>query len=127
MLLIMQEKVHGALGADCAKHCQVAGIRGNTLLLQADSATWGTRIRLNQNAILNSIATHKEFSKLTSLDVKIRPKITKRSRQIQRKAISDDAKEIIAETAQGVNYPGLKNALLSLSRHQSSQPIDSSK
>ena len=104
------------LTTNIAEHVDVAGVRGNTLILTTPSAAWATRIKL-QSKDLALLASQeiKEFQWVTQIQIKIIPKteIPPQPEPAERN-ISDKAAEDLRAMANSIENDALKSSLLRL-------------
>ncbi len=104
------------LGAVLTGHCHVANIRGTTLVLQVDSATWGARLRYQIPSLQRQLKASRAFSAIHDIEVTVRPRgsADRRSdpdRVPRRARLSSQAAALIATVANTTADPALQAAL----------------
>jgi len=115
-IMVHQETVRAALEPSCRPHCWLANYRNGTLYLQTDSAAWGTRLRMQQRAIIQQLKSTRVFTGLQSVKVLIKPRYTVEPAQRKAKAVSTDNAEQLMETAEQTEDKALKAALVHLAQ-----------
>ncbi|HLB57305.1 MAG TPA: DciA family protein, partial [Gammaproteobacteria bacterium] len=50
--------LHGTLPQEMIPHCRVMNVAHQTLILEADSATWATRVRYLTPTLLEQLSDH---------------------------------------------------------------------
>lgn len=104
------------LGTVLTGHCHVANIRGTTLVLQVDSAAWGTRLRYQLPSLQRQLKASRTFSAIHDIEVTIRPRgnADRRSapdRVPRRARLSSQAAALIATVANTTADPALQATL----------------
>jgi len=115
-ILIHQETVRAALEPSCREHCWLSNYRNGTLYLQTDSSAWGTRLRMQQRAIIQQLKKTAAFTSLHSVKVSIQPSYTTEAAPRTTKPISAENAQQLLETAEDTEDPALKAALTRLAQ-----------
>lgn len=118
----------GILPIECRNHVEVANIRNQNLMLITDSPVWTTRLRQLSPQILDFI--RKNTQKTDEIHFIHHIQISTRYHsysaspaQISAKekhslpSISDKTSELLLQSANSIDHPKLKNALLKMSMH----------
>jgi len=128
--------VHSVLPVECHGHVSVGGIRDRNLMLITDSPVWTTRLRQLSPQILQHIRANtpeKQASQIihhvqistrynnSALDKQ--QALSKESRQKPR--LSEKSGLMLAQSAESIEHPKLKMALLKLASH--CKPTESDK
>ncbi len=66
------EALRNQLEASLREHCRVVNIKGDTVIMMADSPVWATRLRLQTGAMLE-ILRERGFAELRTLRIKVSP------------------------------------------------------
>lgn len=113
----LQRLFSQAAGAELAQQCQVTGIIGDALVLQATNAMWATRLRFNAPQLLQALRAYPEFAALKQLQCHINPTTPPPQRRpAAPQALSSASSKALAEAAAQISDPQLKQALLRLAR-----------
>ena len=112
----LDQAVKASLPTDCHSHVNVAGIRGNELILLTDSPVWQTRLRMFSHAILEALQQHTN-SGLSQIKFRLLPpqRIVE-AEPAEPKILSQSSGDLIEQTANCVSDPALQSALLKLSK-----------
>lgn len=116
-ILIHQEAVRAALPEACRPHCWLANYRNGTLYLQTDSSVWGSRLRMQQRAIIQQLKKVPAFAALHSVKVSIQPRYTAAPPSRSTKPVSTENAQQLLETAADTEDPALKAALTRLAKN----------
>jgi len=110
------------LGEELSAHCQLANIKGNTLVLAASSTAWATRVRYQTPQLLQKIRLDERFSGIGNIHVHITPPESSINapRQIRRATMSEAAASCINQCAEGIDDPRLSSALQHLAKKKRS-------
>jgi len=115
-ILTHQETVHAALEPSCRVHCWLSNYRNGTLYLQTDSSAWGTRLRMQQRMIIQQLKKTPAFASIHSVKVSIQPRYTTETAPRTTKPISAANAQQLLETAEDIEDPALKAALMRLAQ-----------
>lgn len=101
------------------QHCQVANIRGDTLVLHADSSAWALKLRYSVPVMLAQLQKQPALQNLRCIDIKVRPtSIAAAPPEIPRRAhMSWDTANLLDSMADAIAHPKLQAALHRLARH----------
>jgi len=101
------------------QHCQVANIRGDTLVLHADSSAWALKLRYSVPVMLAQLQKTPSLQNLRSIDIKVKPtSVTAAPAEKPRRAhMSGDAASLLDSMADAITHPKLQAALHRLARH----------
>lgn len=111
-----QETVRAALEPSCREHCWLSNYRNGTLYLQTDSSAWGSRLRMQQRAIIQQLKKTTTFAALQNIKVSIQPRYTTQTAPRTVKPISSENAQQLFETAEETEDPALKAALMRLAQ-----------
>jgi hypothetical protein len=106
--------VRDCLPVPLDQHCHAAHIQDDQLVLFTDSPAWVMRFRFCTPQIL--AALHKTRPNLRGVRVRVQLAQRSRPRVRHRPQLSQGARDMLRETAAGVDNPGLKAALERLSK-----------
>ena len=108
--------VWGLLGTPWDRHCRVANIRDETLVLAVDSPAWSSKLRFQSPQILRSLERDHQL-RFKRIQVLVTPiGVTRDDRNGVRRQLSDTAGQLILQTAECVDDPGLSAALKRLAK-----------
>jgi len=116
----LQSIVHTYLPGAAAEHCQLANYIQGRLVLVIDNAHWATRLRYQQNQLMDKLCQHKQFSDLQRIQFKIRPNTAFNDANQQQKPrleLSAEAGQTIFNCAEAIEDPHLRAALERLARN----------
>jgi hypothetical protein len=107
----LQPLVFQALPADLATHCRPGNLRGNTLVIHADSPAWAAKMRFHAPQLIRSLQRANGLSGLERCDVRVLPVTTApfASKPIT-SVISATSREQLHAAARGLKDPRLKEA-----------------
>lgn len=100
-----------AIPAPCCKHCQLASYRNGTLYLHADSAVWATRLRYQQQDIINQLAVSNDFSGIKHIKISVRPRLGKNEIHHRARPISTASLAHLREIAEQMGDSPIADAL----------------
>jgi hypothetical protein len=117
--LALLQSLQQVLPAAVSSHCLGAEIIRNQLKLFADTSAWATRIRFDAERLLQQ-ARDTTQQPVESLQVRVIPNIPSpmRPRRQPKPQLSQTNAELIRSTAQYLDAPELRDALLRLAKHQ---------
>ena len=106
--------VHGLLPVDLGAHCKLLNVKNEILVLAADSPAWAARLRFVAPELCKQLRCQHALS-VSRAEIRIQPQAVEPT-QNKRHAmkISATNANLLAQTAQGVDHPGLKEALYRL-------------
>lgn len=124
------ERLGGQVGAllpdACRPHCRVANLRGGLLSIAADSPAWAARIRFLAPRLLQVLQQPRSLQRQTDLpihriEISVMPVETSIARPATRRpGLSHKTLALLEETAQSMDDPALRAALLRLARRRRS-------
>lgn len=102
-----------SLPAELRPHCQLANIKGNTLILLANSTVWASRIRYQGPQLLKTLQQNERFKHITELQLRIQPQtgITRGNRIPRQASMSSEAASYLQQFAESVDDADLRSAL----------------
>lgn len=101
--------------SELAPHIRVADLNQSTLVVHANSAAWGMRLRFEETKILAQLRQQPLYTDIREMRVKIRPwQQVSQHNYWDKPILSASSAEIIADTAAYITDKKLKNALLRL-------------
>jgi hypothetical protein len=114
------------LPMECHNHVQVANIRDQNLMLITDSPVWTTRLRQLSPQILQSICSNTAESEQIIHHIQISTRyhssngseqqiLNKKNRH--KLQISDKTAMMLSQSADSIEHPQLKSALLKIASH----------
>ncbi len=111
--------IHELLPSPVKEHCRVLSVRGETLVLAADSPVWAARLRFYSPELVKQL-DNIQTVKLRTVQVRVRPvdKPPAAVRRLGKPGLSAGNSLALEQTAHGVTDPGLKAALLRLARRK---------
>ncbi len=113
MLRELTQQLHRSLPADMRPHCEVANLRGNTLVLIADSPAWASRLRYLSKGILRQVASnHKRPPQ--RLQVRIAPIQPTAPRSQPARRLSPESASALKQLAESTDDPLLAASLRKL-------------
>lgn len=103
-------------------HCQVVNLTDEQMIIAADNGTWLTRLRYQQDTLLDAFNQHQSFNQIREIRLRVLPasqvKLPPKPRPPKvKRTIPPSAAEHINQTAAHVKHPDLKAALTKLARH----------
>ena len=127
--------VHSVLPPECHCHVSVGGIRDRNLMLITDSPVWTTRLRQLSPKILQHIranAPEKQASQAihhvqisTRYNNSTLEKQQAQSKESRHKPqLSEKSAHMLAQSAESIEHPKFKTALLKLASHSNSAVSD---
>lgn len=109
----LQVLVHGYLSPAARSQARLGSYRDGVLTLVLEDAAWATRLRYQQERLVNQLQQHDEFAGLQRLTLKVRPAATRpaREEQEERRYLSEQASTQIRQSADDITDPRLRAAL----------------
>jgi hypothetical protein len=93
------------------------------LSLQADSSVWASKIRHQQQALIDQLRAHPALRQLSLLKVRIAPLQRERVKPLRKPSLKRPSVEtltLLAQVADDITDPGLRDALKRLGRPRKS-------
>lgn len=116
-LAAMDRIMAACLPPNLAPHCHTAQVTATELILMIDSAAWMTHLRYIKPQLLQQLKKHPQCAYLQEIQLRIQPGQTlpdKTDPTPIPKKISADTCELLRTTAESVENPLLKKALIKL-------------
>ena len=105
------KKIRSHLPVELAEHCEFGSIRGNSMIIFADSAAWATRLRFHSSDLLRYLNQEYKYS-LASIKFKIAPVRGKKKKPKPLPFhIDKDNIKSIRQLSSTVGHKGLGDAL----------------
>ena len=111
------------VGEPLVQHVVPRRYSDGCLSLQADSSVWASKIRHQQQAIIDQLRAHPAFSQLSLLKVRIAPLERERIKPARKPSLKRPSAEtltLLAQVADDITDPGLRDALKRLGRPRKS-------
>jgi hypothetical protein len=117
------------LPVECHNHVQVANIRDQNLMLITDSPVWTTRLRQLSPQILQFLhdnpldtgETEQQIIHHVQISTRYSPTSDKQQtlnkNKRQKLCISEKTATVLSQSANSIQHPQLKSALLKIARH----------
>lgn len=103
------------LGAEAAKHCQVAKLEKNCLFVIVDNGNWATQLRFHIPDLMVQLRKHPGLESLSGIICKTRPNLTvvkaSKSRARIVASLSEETAASVLETAKLIKDKRLKEIL----------------
>lgn len=119
-LLHMQTQLHKLLPDDLAPHVQVANLRGDRLVLTADSSTWASRLRYQSVDLLAQLRA--AGWRCQRLEVKVAPSHSPFTKQQVKRSLSPETRRLLRQTADHIGDPEMAATLKNIAQHD--EPTD---
>jgi hypothetical protein len=119
----LNEKLHNYLPASLSSHCTVANYSADTLIVNADTSAWASKLRNRIPDILDYARHECGLSKLISVRIRVSPNrsnthFTLPGTELARKAsLSKKSAEFIASVATSIEDPALRESILRISKN----------
>lgn len=103
------------------RHCTVANIHGDSLVLLTDSPVWSARLRFHAPALLRELE-RRHAVKLNNVRIRIEPPQATQQSVIKPKPnMSETTAGLLRQVASSIEDPPLREALRRLARHYKRQ------
>ncbi|UYZ84119.1 DUF721 domain-containing protein [Entomomonas sp. E2T0] len=113
----LQQCLNLYLSTTIRENCAIASFQNGILTILVNNAHWATRLRYQQNKLKQQLQEHHEFYGIHKVAIKVSPKPLKEPEEVHELTMSSKTAKIIAETAENINHPALREALERLSKH----------
>ena len=116
----LEQIVHAQLPSAAAPFCHLANYQNGRLVLLIDNALWVTRLRYQQNQLLERLARYPDFADLQRIQLKVKPNPsfhTKSEEDAEKNHLSREAGDMLKSCAENITDPQLRAALERLARH----------
>lgn len=111
----LQSQLHRLLPADLATHVQLANLRGDRLVLTADSSAWASRLRYLSADLLLQLRTNGW--RCQRIDVKVAPLIQAPPSANVKRSLSSASRRLLRQTAKHIDDPEMAATLQKLAQH----------
>ncbi len=71
-LAALDKALFEVLPKEMAPHCRVMNVTEQSLIVETDSATWATRLRLESETVIRQLA-HRQFNFIKRIECRVRP------------------------------------------------------
>ena len=115
----LQQAWQDQIGDELATHTQAISYENGILKVQAESAAWASRLRQQGMQIVRQLRQRPAFRMIKKIQLRVVPgdnPAVKASNRSNRAHLSEQSRELIGSVAEEINDPGLKAAMLSLSK-----------
>ncbi len=120
----LNEKLHNYLAPNLSSHCSIANYSAETLIVNADTSAWASKLR-NRNPDILAFARHEcGLSKLITVRIRVSPKQNNTfqsdlsSNVSTRKAsLSIKSAEFNENVATSIQDPALRESILKISKN----------
>ncbi len=122
----LEQQLFVILPAPLRPHCHVANLNADSLVLYTHSAAWATRLRYLQTLILTQ-ARQLTGLNLSRIEVRVQPDSAMPATTAQHaspaltRTLSSENAHLLRTVAETVKHPRLRNALLNLIQHQTTE------
>ncbi len=72
-ILAADETLYRLLPAELASHCRTMNVTTSTVIIEVDSAVWGTRLRYIVPELLEELQQDPRFNQVTDIYCRVRP------------------------------------------------------
>jgi len=125
-----KQLLRSVLPAECLDHVEVANIRDQNLMLITDSPVWTTRLRQLSPQILQFIRENtpdgdrRQIIHHIQISTRYHPSNGSQQQSLNKKdrpklQISDKTATLLSQSAESIDHPQLKSALLKVASHTS--------
>jgi len=115
----LQQAWRDQIGDELATHTQAVSYEDGILKIQAESAAWASRLRQQGMQIVRQLRQRPAFRMIKKIQLRVMPDdnpAVKTSNRSNRAHLSEQSRELIGTVAEEINDPGLKAAMLNLSK-----------
>ena len=124
VLQALEDRLSERLPPSLKRHCQVAAMHDDTLVLAASSAAWATRLRYLTPSLLDFLQQRCVLPTIRSIRIRITlPEGLPRIKPVSRPQLSMRNAECLHNAAQALTDPALRSALLRLASRARSSPL----
>ena len=111
----LQTKLQKLLPADLATHVQLANLRGDRLVLTADSSAWASRLRYLSADLLLQLRT--DGWRCQRIDVKVAPLLQAPPSTNVKRSLSAASRRLLRQTAEHIGDPEIAATLQKIAQH----------
>jgi hypothetical protein len=117
--MALETRLQGLLPDPLKAHCRLLAVRGEILVLAADSPVWAARLRFHAPQLVKQL-NHTQTVTLHTIQIRVRPpeRIVPAQRRQSMARRSKNSTTALQQVAQTVSDAGLKTALLRLANRQ---------
>lgn len=115
-----EQLIKMAIPNSSREHCRLISYYQGTLILQASSAAWATRLKYQQQTIISQLASSKDFSGIRTIKISVSPISTKPKVNHQVQPISNTSLANMKETAIHMGDSAIADALQHLATNKPS-------
>lgn len=118
-LKLIQEKVQKHLDPSLAKHCQVANLANNKLVILVTNGSIATQLRYQSAELLNKFRHDASLQHVREVECKVRTNQLKSNEPVSTyevERLSEDTAEIVREMAETIEDPRLRDIMLRISQ-----------
>ena len=118
-LMALETRLQALLPDPLKAHCRLLAVRGEILVLAADSPVWAARLRFHAPQLVKQL-NHTQTVTLHTIQIRVRPpeRIVPAQRRQSMARRSKNSTTALQQVAQTVSDAGLKTALLRLANRQ---------
>ena len=118
MLRALDEALRRQLGSPLDRHCQLANLRADTVVLHVDSPAWSTRVRFLTPQLLEFFRHQRDSAGVSQIKIVVRlPRSHGRQRTASRARLSHEGASVIRALALATEESPLRQALLRLAEN----------
>lgn len=118
-LMALETRLQALLPEPLKAHCRLLAVRGDILVLAADSPVWAARLRFHAPQLVKQLNRTQTVT-LHTIQIRVRPpeRIVPAQRRQSMPRRSKNSTTALQQVAQTVSDAGLKTALLRLANRQ---------
>ncbi len=123
-ICVLNEKLHNYLDPSLSNHCSIANYSADTLVVNADTSAWASKLRNRIPDILDFARHECGLTKLISVRIRVSPILNNttqadtHSTGITRKvSLSKKSAEFIKSVATSIHDPALRESILKISKN----------
>jgi len=120
----LNEKLHNYLAPTLSSHCSIANYSADTLIVNADTSAWASKLRNRIPDILDYARHECGLTKLITVRIRVSPILNKTTQAdtygtgFTRKAsLSKKSAEFIESVATSIQDPALRESILKISKN----------
>ncbi len=120
----LNEKLHNYLAPSLSSHCNVANYSADTLIVNADTSAWASKLRNRIPDILDYARHECGLSKLISVRIRVSPNhytttasALPGTRPARKASLSKKSAEFIESVATSIEDPALRESILKISKN----------
>lgn len=111
--------LHAQLPPPLEQHCKVANIKGELVVLHADSSAWAAKLRFHVAGILQQLRKQPGLGALQAIRIKVSPlSEALPPAPAERLTLSEYAATVLKSAARATEYPNLRAVLFRLAERQ---------